>query len=373
MWLDAKEFLGITDVLRQRIEQTEDELRWVENASADDLIKTAAAELHITVPSGMAPGLTALQLGDKPHHDLLAAFQPHFPAGTALAGELADQVQLCRAFASPATVLDLVRTKVEDCANNFPRTAAQLKIGKNKGDVLDPFFLAANFELLSNRDLPTTLANAIAHKVLMKIEDMLGNIHQLVLGHIRGNFRVPEPAGGRLGAKETLHPAINPFPGADIGQVPIPSRSQRIRLFQVKNKTGSAKGGDGKRLGDQFRALENTYGADTFYAAVVGNTLVGHRSKGAVLRACPNTAVLVGQAALTELTRAQTGAEMLLRTYQRAFRAVAAAGTYDHTKTVTDIVTTYEAEIEAAGTDFLETCLHEAMSGDPQAMDSRLK
>jgi len=63
-----------------------------------------------------------------------------------------------------------------------------------------------------------------------------------------------------------------------------PENPSAIRLFQVKNKTGSAKGGDGARLGRQLKLLEQTYGAKTFFVAIVGNTLRGHRSKGAVLR-----------------------------------------------------------------------------------------
>jgi hypothetical protein len=205
----------------------------------------------------------------------------------------------------------------------------------------------------------------------MKIEDLAGNLHQNTIARMRGNFRVPEPGGSRDEGKERLDPLLNPFPGADMGQVPMPNRPGALRLFQVKSKTGSAKGGDGKRLGEQLARLEETYGADTFYVAIVGNTLRGHRSKGAVLRESPHTAVLVGEAALNELTQSAVGGELLLRIYQRGFRSAAAAGGYEFAQVVRSIVEVFEREAEEAGEDFLTTWLHVAIDGPRSEQDSR--
>jgi hypothetical protein len=205
----------------------------------------------------------------------------------------------------------------------FPRSADDLRVGSNPGDVLDPFILAANYELLSEQSLHKAVEHTASHKVLMKIEDLVGHLHETVIGEMRGNFRVPELQGSRSEGKERLDPQRNPFPGADVGQVPLPSSPGSLRLFQVKSKTGSAKGGDGKRRGDQLTTLERTYGAHTFYVAIVGNTLRGHRSRGAVEKNSPNTAILVGESALNELTQSHVGAELLLRVYQRAFRSAA--------------------------------------------------
>ena len=254
----------------------------------------------------------------------------------------------------------------------FPAHIDQIKVGHNPADVLDPFILAANFELLSERSMQRTIETTAAHKILMKIEDLAGNLHQNAVGLMRGNFRVPEPAGSRAAGKEQLDSILNPFPGADVGQVPLPERPDAIRLFQVKSKTGSATGGYGKRLGEQLEILGRTYGADTFYVAVVGNTLKGHRSKGAVLKASPHTAVLVGEAALNELTQSAVGGELLLRLYQRAFRSAAKAEGYEFSKVVAAMVEIFEKEAEEAGEDFLTAWLHDAIGGPASEQDSRV-
>jgi hypothetical protein len=268
-------------------------------------------------------------------------------------------------------VLEVVTNHAVNAAEHFPRNAAELKVGDNQGDVLDPFILAANFELLSHRDLPRTIETSLSHKVLMKIENLVGKLHEALLGAMRGNFNIPEPRRGAGGTKEVIQPYTNPFPGADIGQVPAPDAPSAIRLFQVKNKTGSAKGGDGQRLGSQLRLLERTYGARTFYVAVVGRTLTGHRSMGAVLRESPKTAVLVGDAALNELARSESGAELLLRTYRRAFRAAGEQTQYDFDALATAIQATFQAEAHEAGTDLVDAWLHESMNGPRPDQDSR--
>lgn len=373
-WLDAKEFRGLPDSLRAEIEDAERDLRWVESATGADLVNTAAGQLGIAVDGRkIVPGsVSALQLGEKPHRALVAHFQPYFPTGSGVAKDLADQVQLCRAFGDPSAIIAAVKARVAATVADFPRTAANLKVGRNPGDVLDPYILAANFELLSGRSLPRSVETSLSHKILMKVEDLVGNMHEGVLGAMRGNFRVPAPRGGQAGNKDIIHPAINPFPGADLGQVPIPGTPNAIRLFQVKNKTGSAKGGDGERLGRQLRRLQQTYGASTFYVAIVGNTLRGHRSKGAVLRESPDTAVLVGDAALRELTRSAAGAELMLRTYTRAFRAVSEESGYDFDSIVLEITAALQAEAQAAGDDIVDVWLRDAVGGDPADQDSRL-
>jgi len=129
---------------------------------------------------------------------------------------------------------------------------------------------------------------------------------------------------------------------------------------------------DGKRLGDQLRALEAIYGADTFYVAIVGNTLRGHRSRGAVERESPNTAILVGEAALNEITQSSVGGELLLRTYQRAFRAASRKSGYNFVDIVAVIAADFEKEAERGGTDFLSAWLHEAVGGLSEEQDSRV-
>ena len=365
---------GLSEInpdLLARIEQTHRDIEWIRGASGQDLLNLAADQLGLRPLDGVVADLSAVEVGNLSRAELLALLEPHYPSGTSTASDLADQIQLCRAFADPAEVTRKVANLVEGSVKRFPTSAADLRVGSNPGDVLDPFILAANYELLSERSLQRTINHTASHKVLMKIEDLLGHLHEGVIGHIRGNFRVPEPQGAE--GKEALHPIFNPFPGADVGQVPVPERPDALRLFQVKSKTGSAKGGDGKRLGEQLRALEGLYGADNFYVAIVGNTLRGHRSRGAVERCSPNTAVMVGATALNELTQSAVGAELLLRVYQRAFRTASEETGYQFSELVIAMATEFEADAEVRGTDFLSAWLHAAVDGEPEEQDSRLQ
>lgn len=362
---------GLDPALLARIDESQREIDWVRTSSGDDLLSLATDQLGLKALQGVASELSAVELGNLKHDALLQLLVPHFAPGTNTAEDLADQVQLCRAFANPAAVTELVAQEVQEKVENFPSAADDLRVGANPGDVLDPFILAANYELLSEQSLPKTIEHTASHKVLMKIEDLVGHLHENVIGRMRGNFRVPEPQGSRDEGKERLDPKRNPFPGADVGQVPIPERPGALRLFQVKSKTGSAKGGDGKRLGDQLTALEATYGAETFYVAVVGNTLRGHRSRGAVEKNSPNTAIMVGEAALNELTQSSVGAELLLRIYQRAFRAAADATGYRFSDVVAVMAADFESEAEYEGTDFLSALLHDAVGGPATEQDSR--
>jgi hypothetical protein len=368
-WLER--LSGLDPGLLARIGKAEKEIVWVREASGEDLFARALGILELKLTRCPFGDVTAVELGNMPRVALVAELEPHFEPGTATASDLADQIQLCRAFEDPHSVMEEARTAVEAAVANFPALAEDLKVGHNPGDVLDPFILAANYELLGERSMEKAIESAAAHKVMMKIENLLGNLHQDVVGRMRGNFRVPEPKGEGPDGKECLDRLLNPFPGADVGQVPVPEKPDAVRLFQVKSKTGSSKGGDGVRLGKQLQLLEGTYGADTFYAAVVGSTLRGHRSKAAVLRESPNTVVLVGEAALEELTQSAVGGELLLRTYQRAFRQAAKSAGYRFSDVVAAMVEVFEREAAEAGEDFLSAWLHNAISGPRYDQDSQ--
>lgn len=362
---------GLHPGLLARIAQAQAEIAWIRDSSARDLFELAMTTLGLAPIECPFGKIGAVELGDIPSAALLHQLEPHFERGTATAADVADQIQLCRAFADPRSATAAVRQMVRAAIVKFPTCADDLKVGHNPGDVLDPFILAANYELLSERNIEKTIDSTAAHKTLMKLEDLVGNLHQSVIGSMRGNFRVPEPQGSRSSGKEPLDPRRNPFPGADVGQVPVPKKPGSLRLFQIKSKTGSAKGGDGKRLGEQLRTLEQTYGADTFYTAIVGNTLRGHRSRSAVVRESPNTAVLVGKAALDEMTQSAVGDELLLRTYQRAFRQAAQSAGYRFGDAVAAMVEVFEREAAESGEDFLAAWLHRAIGGSSAEQDSR--
>ncbi len=185
---------------------------------------------------------------------------------------------------------------------------------------------------------------------------------------MRGNVRVPEPRGKD---QEAFDYSVNPFPGADLIQPPT-QQGERLRIHQIKSKTGSAKGGDGKRLGDQLQFLSDHYSADIFYDALVGNTLIGHRSKRGVEKAAPSVRVLVGQAAFYQLTGSNHGASLLLRLYQEAFLSAAQVTGYSIDVVTETIVEHFKQKSLEMGEGFLESILETSTGGSVEDQDSYL-
>jgi len=206
----------------------------------------------------------------------------------------------------------------------------------------------------------------VSHKALMIIEGLMGHLHEDVLGLMRGNVRVPEPRGED---QEAFDYVKNPFPGSDLIQPPL-KPTERLKIHQIKSKTGSAKGGDGKRLGDQLRFLSKHYSADIFYDALVGNTLLGHRSKRGVEKAASSVRVLVGQAAFLQLTGSRHGASLLLRLYQESFLSAAQATGYSIAKVTEGIVAYFQSRAASAGEGFLELILESSTGGNVEMQDS---
>jgi hypothetical protein len=131
----------------------------------------------------------------------------------------------------------------------------------------------------------------------------------------------------------------------------------------VKSKTGSAKGGDGRRLGLQLSELTRVYGGEAFYDALIGNTLRGHRSMAGVRKASPNVVVLVGEAAFRELTGSVAGPQLLLRLYQSAFDVASQRMGYSLQTVVSSIFVAFRERADELGDGFLEAVLHDAISG----------
>ena len=280
---------------------------------------------------------------------------------------LAQRTHLVRAFDQPDAVLAHVASKVGEIVQTFPRTAEDIERGRNPGDVLDPYTLAATQTLLYGGDFKQAIGATVAHKALMIIEGLMGHLHEDVIGEMRGNIRAPEPRGFN---QELIDPHDNPFPGSDVVQPPT-TDTENIRFHQVKSKTGSAKGGDGKRLGDQLQKLRQYYDGEVYYDALIGNTLQGHRSMSGVLRSEPKAVVLVGQAAFRELTRSTIGPELLLRVYQTAFADVAEQAEYHIDVMAAGIVSTFQGRSDAAGDGFLDLLLSDSIGSNLGQQDSR--
>ncbi len=330
-------------------------------------------KLAIALPAGLKDE-PASKIGDMTFPEVISFYEPLLKksgiSGTALnlhSINLAQRTQLVRAFDDPDRAVARVTEKVTTIVADFPRTAADIERGRNPGDVLDPYILAAAQTLLYKSDFKGAIEATVAHKALMIIEGLMGHLHEDVIGEMRGNIRAPEPRGTN---QEILDPFTNPFPGADVVQPPT-APGERLRVHQVKSKTGSAKGGDGKRLGEQLRQLGQYYDADMFYDAIIGSTLRGHRSMNAVITAAPKAVVLVGAATFRELTRCQTGPALLLRVYQNAFSEAARSTGYFIDDMATGIVDTFRARSEQAGEGYLELLLRDATGGEPSEQDSR--
>ncbi len=281
---------------------------------------------------------------------------------------LAQRIHLLRAFSDPDPVLASVQEKVIEVVKGFPRTVNDIEVGRNPGDVLDPYILTATQYLLYDGGFAEGIGATVGHKALMMIEGLLGHLHEDIIGEFRGNIRCPEPRGYH---QELLDPYTNPFPGADIVQPPLDAAGV-LRFHQVKSKTGSAKGGDARRLGEQLRRLQEYYGGETYYDALIGNTLRGHRSMRGVLRASPQTAVLVGAAAFRELTRSSIGPQLLMRVYHNAFSEASRRTGYSVKSMAKSIVAAFRRRAQETGEEFLDVLLHGAVDGDPQQQDSRI-
>ena len=285
-----------------------------------------------------------------------------------LAKAAAERSQLLRAFDQPQAMLDWTVEKVAEIIADLPREARHIRVGRNPGDVLDPYILAATQHMLCGGDSQRAIEATVAHKALMVLEGLLGHLHEEVLGRMRGNVRVPEPRGtlaSRIDAE------TNPFPGADVLTPPL-AEGQPIRFHQVKSKTGSMNSSGGHRLALQLVALASAYpGAELYSHSLVGTTLRGHRTMGVIHGVSDEIICTVGQSAFRIITGSDSGPELLLRVYQSAFRLGAKRAAYDIETASTRIVAVFEEEAASAGEGFLETVLHGATSGDESQQDSR--
>ena len=361
-----------SDLLRRLVEAQENALdRHFD--SAFGLVSEVLDQLRVllVVPDHLRQ-ISAADFADRRLQELVHDLLPLLDAGGVVgpsakvhAVNLAQRIHLVRSFHDPDTVVANVSAKVEKIVQTFPKEAKDIERGRNPGDVLDPYILAATQTLLYSGRLQGAVEATVAHKALMIIEGLMGHLHEDVIGAMRGNVRAPEPK------REDIDRSANPFPGADIVQPPSGDWTT-LRFHQVKSKTGSAKGGDGRRLGDQLRRLRELYGGEVYYDALIGHTLRGHRSMRGVLTAEPKAVVLVGDAAFRELTGSKIGPQLLLRVYQGAFSEAAHATGYRLEDMVERIVLAFRERAEHAGEEgYLELLLDRSIGSTPDQQDSR--
>jgi len=373
----AHRIQAVDENLKKRLIRAQSNLLELEFGSAGQLIERVLSDLRIMcrVPLPLYDSSLS-EITNQTYGDLTRLFRgllskADFPEQSIPlhSVNLAQRLQLVQAFDAPDDVIASVEEKIGQIVDRFPQTAADIERGRNPGDVIDPYILAATQYLLTGGSFEEAVGITVGHKALMMIEGLIGHLHEDVIGMMRGNVRSPEPRGVD---QETLDPTQNPFPGSDVVQPPW-NNSRSIHFHQLKSKTGSAKGGDGKRLGEQLRRLQEYYGGEIYYHALIGNTLRGHRSRAAVERAAPSVAVLVGNASFRELTSSEVGPQLLLRVYQTAFTTVANKRRYLLGTMVSGIVATFTERATQMGDGFLESILKDVTSGPDIQQDSRLQ
>lgn len=367
---------SINPILQEKLRLAQNNLLEHRFANAQDFLSRVIADVGLvykapaslaTEPASFVANLQVRDLDDFLHSLLVVQGVEEHKMRLPMAA-LAERVRLVTAFDDADGVVRGVVEKVGEIVENFPKTAKDILCGNNPGDVLDPFILAATKVLMFGGNLEATVGATVAHKALMMVEGLLGHLHEDVIGQMRGNVRVPEPRGKD---QETLNPEVNPFPGSDVLQPPY-FDGDCFKFHQIKSKTGSAKGGDGRRLGEQLDRLRVLYGGQIFYHALIGNTLRGHRSKAGVERAAPEVVVLVGRASFNCLTRTVVGPELLLRLYNSAFATIAARSGYRVDVMAAAIVAHFVERAQDEGEGFLDVVLEEATEGPAEEQDSRL-
>lgn len=281
---------------------------------------------------------------------------------------LLNQILLIFAYKNSDSLIDLLDLRIEESVKRFPKKFADLECGKNPGDVIDPFLVAAASILIYSGDFSNSISGMTSHRAFMVLEDLIGHLHEDMIGKMRGNVRVPEPNG--KGTKEKLDFMLNPFPGADVMQPPL-FKGDVAKMFQVKNKTGSAKGGDGKRLGDQMKLLIETYKCAGYYMSILGTTLQGHRSMSGVLQTENRVIVQVGEQAFKSLTRLASGPETLLSLYHVAFDRVSAKTGYSISQIVKGMISEVSRNTTIDFEKFISKMLKDVISGEECNQDSR--
>lgn len=251
---------------------------------------------------------------------------------------------------------------------DLPRKLVDIEEAGGGRDILDPFIVAFTSRLLHSGAVPELLRTLISHKCLMKLEDLIGHLHGEVLGNAGGGESVPEPQGeadesGKRN-KELWHEVYNPYPGAD-------ARRGTEEFYQIKNKTGSAKGSDGEKLGRQFLVLKTNYpDSKRFYVSMIGKTLRGHRSMGAFLRTDPEAEVLVGLSAFQQLGRHRDTADIVMDLCMEVFEQALERNHYDFDEVVTSM--TKEWVDKHGADDPIHNLLRDSITpDDPSEQSSR--
>lgn len=237
----------------------------------------------------------------------------------------------------------LLRHRFDHVISKLPRKLLDIEEGGGGRDVLDPFMVAFASRLLHAGSIAPVIGTLIAHKCLMQLEDLIGHLHQETMGRAAGGECIPEPQGtideatGKRN-KEKWDAVLNPYPGAD-------ARREQDEFYQIKNKTGSAKGSDGEKLGRQFLVLKEKYpDCQRYYVSMIGKTLAGHRSMGAFLRTDPDAEVLVGLTAWQQLGRHRDTPTIAMELCIEEFEAALERNHYDFDSVVESMTAEWQTK-----------------------------
>lgn len=172
----------VPEALKLRLVTAQSDALELEFKSAHDLCARALSDLKIAVrPPKRLAGRSAADFGDMAAAELIATYSEILArngvpeqAISLQAANLVHRTQLLRAFRDPDGVISVTCSKVAAVVRDFPKTAADIRCGRNPGDVLDPYILGAAQALMCAGDFEHTISATVAHKILMIIEGCWG-------------------------------------------------------------------------------------------------------------------------------------------------------------------------------------------------------
>jgi hypothetical protein len=194
---------SLSESLKHRIVTAQTNLFEMEFKSAADLLSRSLSDLKIAIkPPRKLKDSPASHLGDMTSKDLIEHCSGFLArngipdqAVSLHASNLSHRIQLLRAFDEPDHIIKVTCKMIEEKIARFPTTAEQIRCGRNPGDVLDPYILSCAQILMYSGNFESTISATVAHKDLMIIEGFLGNLHETVIGNMRGNVHPPKSSG----------------------------------------------------------------------------------------------------------------------------------------------------------------------------------
>ncbi|WP_156119770.1 hypothetical protein [Leptolyngbya sp. KIOST-1] len=181
---DTSPVHNLTPVFKNAILEAQDESFGSVFTSAGNYIRTVLEQLRIQIEvPALLDSEDPTEFSDKSFGEFVDFFtyllnSEDYPtqAVQRTAASLAARAMLLRAFADPDSAVNFVRDKIITVVESFPQEASDIEVGRNRGDVLDPFILAATQYLLYKGEFDGAISATVSHKALMIIGNRPRNL-----------------------------------------------------------------------------------------------------------------------------------------------------------------------------------------------------